>query len=368
MKSNANFSLALLFISSITIAMDAPQKKITPSTVATLVNPGPAQAVCFSSDNKNLVITGMHPQITIWDTSDYSKPKSQFALPIGAAWSMALSSNNAQAAVGFLNGTIQLWDLEKQTSTQKFADNDTIWEVQYTPNQAAILSAGNNGTCKLWDLNSQAYKTFDAKAGPVWSAHLNPAFPDQFAACSDDNTLTVWDTRKEDAPLYRIQEEVPVYRVTHNNEGKMLIGAAYQFILRNHNAELLALYNTHGRKLAAGKAVLAGTGDVPLAAVAIKFMPGNNLTFVAPLDNKEVLFGNLEDAEKALHFIVSKENCSPQSLDISPDGQRLAIGTFSHDTFIFDISGIDDIKKQAKEEQKAGKEQIKNAPWKCLLQ
>lgn len=367
MKSNANFSLALLFIAPFAIAMDAPKKKITPPTVATLVNPGPAQAVCYSSYDKSLVITGLHPQVTIWDTGDYTKPKSQFNLPVGAAWSMDLSPNNAQAAIGFFNGTTQVWDLLKGQSTQTLVDNDAIFSVQYTPDGASILSASNNGTCKLWDLQSNTPKIFDAKSGPVWSAHLNPASPNQFAACSDNNTLTVWDIRKEDAPLQSIQEDVPVYRVTHNNEGKMLIAAAYQFILRNKNAELLALYNTHGRKLPAGKAVLAGTGDVPLAATAMKFMPGNNQTFIAGLDNTEVVIINLDDYEKTVLFNVPTADSSPQSLDITQDGQRLAVGTFPYDTFVFDITNLDDLKKQAKEELKTEKEQVKSA-WKCLLQ
>jgi WD40 repeat protein len=75
-------------------------------------------------------------------------------LPAGAA-SMALSPSGKYLALGYMGGTIQIWDLaQKKVAASWVAHEGTglvYWPVAFAPDGKS-LATGNKSTIKIWDL------------------------------------------------------------------------------------------------------------------------------------------------------------------------------------------------------------------------
>lgn len=327
-----------------------PPKHLIPELIAHLPGSCMENAASFTPNGRKLVTAGLQRFLQIWDTSDYSKPQLQITTPIGGAQACATRPDSAQAAIGYLQGKVDIFDISSGAVVTTLQGNDSVEAIQYA-DQENLLSAVYDGTCKLWDVkNNKIAKTFKTQAGAVWDVHINPADPNQFAAVSSPTKLTIWDMRQEADPLISLDEVVNVYRVTHNNNGDILIGADYQNILRDSKAQLLAMYTVHGKKMPANTIVPAKIGQVPLGTSASRFMIDNDKVFISGLDNGQIVITDTQDSAKSFHFnIHSKEANSVQSLDIHPDGQTFVVGYTDGGATVFDCTALNELVEKVKE-------------------
>lgn len=326
-------------------------KHLIPQVIAKLPGSCVETAASFTPDGRNLVAAGLQRFIQIWDTSDYSKPKLNIETAIGGVQDVAIRPDSAQAAIGYIQDKVDIYDISSGTVVITLPDTNSINALAYA-NQEAILTAVYDGTCKLWDVkNKKITKTFNTKAGAVWDVHVNPAYPNQFAAVSDTNKLTIWDMRNEVVPLISLDEVVNVYRVTHNKKGDILVGADYQNILRDSKAQLLAMYTVHGQKMQPNTIIPAKIDQVPHGTDAFKFMIDNDDLFISGLNNGQIVITNTKDSTKSFHYKIDADGAnSVQSLDIHPDGQTFVVGYNDGGAIVFDCSALSELKEKIKEE------------------
>lgn len=327
-----------------------PPKHIIPTVIVKLPGSCMEMAASFTPNGRNLVTAGLQPLVQMWDTSNYSNPKLEIKTNIGGVQACDIRPDSAQAAIGYLQGKVDIFDISSGTIVTTLQDNDSIETIQYADKET-VLTAVYDGTCKLWDIkNKKIVKTFNVSAGnAVWDAHINPAYPQQFAAVSNDNKLTIWDIRNEVSPLNSLNEVVSLYRVTHNNKGDILVGADYQNILRDSKAQLLAMYTVHGKKMPANTIVPAKLNQVPLGTSASRFMIDNDNVFISGLDNGQIVITDTQDSAKSFHFSIHSDGPnSIQSLNIHPDGQTFVAGYSDGGAVIFDCSALSELKEKVK--------------------
>lgn len=334
-----------------------PPKHLIPAVLAKLPGSCMEMAASFTPNGRKLVTAGLQPLVQMWDTSDYSKPQLEIKTTIGGVQACDIRPNSAQAAVGYIQGKVDIFDISSGTVITTLKDNNSIEAIQYA-DQETVLTAVYDGTCKLWDVkNNKIAKTFQTQAGAVWDVHINPTDPNEFAAVSSPTKLTIWDIRNEAAPLISLHEVVDVYRVTHNKKGDILIGADYQNILRDSKAQLLAMYTVHGKKMPANTIVPAKLNQVPLGTSASRFMIDNDNVFISGLDNGQIVITDTQDSAKSFHFNIHSDGPnSIQSLSIHPEGQTFVAGYSDGGAVIFDCSALNELK-----------EKVKTASGNCML-
>src|SRR5262249_32307644 len=75
-------------------------------------------------------------------------------LPAGDA-SMALSPSGKYLALGYMGGTVQIWNLDQKKLVASWAAHEptglVYWPVAFAPDGKS-LATGNKSTIKIWDL------------------------------------------------------------------------------------------------------------------------------------------------------------------------------------------------------------------------
>jgi small GTP-binding protein len=109
-------------------------------------------------------------------------------------YSVAWSTNHAQALSGSRDGTVRLWDLETGRCLRVFnGHTDWVWSVAWSTDQRRALSSGADKAIRLWDVTTgQGLRVLEGHTGSVRSV-TRSADGRRALSCSDDGTIRVWD-------------------------------------------------------------------------------------------------------------------------------------------------------------------------------
>jgi WD40 repeat protein len=108
------------------------------------------------------------------------------------------SAEGQWLASGYMDGSVILWDLPRQTIRQHFRGHQhSVWDVAFHPTAGLLASASYDHTVKLWDIDSgTCYKTLTGYTGPSFSvAFCEDA--NHLISSSFDRTLKLWDLQTE---------------------------------------------------------------------------------------------------------------------------------------------------------------------------
>ncbi len=156
-------------------------------------------ACAYSPDGKNCAIGHVNRQITVYDTSSWTKIRT-LAGHTGVITSVVYSPNGAQIASASRDNTVRLWDAKSGTLAHTLVGSTRIvnrvvhwYRVAYSPNGAQLASSSYDRTVHLWDPRSGALlHTLRGHTGAVLSVAYSPGGP-QIASGSEDNTVRLWD-------------------------------------------------------------------------------------------------------------------------------------------------------------------------------
>src|SRR5262249_32606600 len=71
----------------------------------------------------------------------------------GVGWGIALTTDAHRAIIGFVDGTIELWDLERKEKLQTLhGHTDEVLSSAVLPHGGGVVSASVDHTIRLWDL------------------------------------------------------------------------------------------------------------------------------------------------------------------------------------------------------------------------
>ena len=161
-------------------------------------------SLLFLSDNKTLVSGGYDGYICIWDISNFSLvkriPHGQLNMETkqnkdGAIVSLIESKGEEFIGVGFVNGTVGIYEPQFEQSMNSFsAHSEILLSVSSVPFDGAIATTSHDKTAKIWTLMGAAKcrKTLSGHSDFVLCSSFSPFGPLMLTG-SKDETVKGWN-------------------------------------------------------------------------------------------------------------------------------------------------------------------------------
>jgi WD40 repeat protein len=296
-------------------------------------------SVCFSPDGQRLATGSTDNTAKVWDVRTW---KELLTLQGHVSWvrGVAFSPDGKRLATGSggydqqqkqLFGEVKVWDARtgQQLLTLKGHTND-VTSVCFSPGGQALAAGSHGNTAKVWDTRTgQELLTLQGHKGFVTSVCFSPDGQRLATGGSADKTAKVWDTRT----------------------GQLLA------TLEGHTGEVLSVcFSPDGQRLTTGssdntaKVWDARTGQQlltlkghPSSVNSVAFSPdGQRLAIGSGIWDKEqrrYVSGEVKvwDARISQELLDLKGHTEKvDSVCFSPDGQRLATGSWDKTAKVWD--------------------------------
>lgn len=290
--------------------------------------------------------------------------------------------SNSSLAVGDLNGSVYLWNLDNATNTAVLPDKSgqQIFGLGYDPQQQLLAASTFNndysaGSVVLWNASTHAYVT--TLTTPDGTGFGNPAVfspnGDTLAADGNDNDIYLWDTTKNFKPIGTPFKDPggdgdfglafspsTGYLAAGDANGTAYLwdiqnGHLVQTFLDTPSGHVVSVaFSSDGSILATGDSA----GDVDLWDVAsgalittLHGAKGTNVESIAFSPTKPILAATLT-ASNASEFCVwntagkllgarkDPGTTINTKIAFSPDGNTLAVGDENVKTYIWNMTGV----------------------------
>jgi WD40 repeat protein/energy-coupling factor transporter ATP-binding protein EcfA2 len=109
--------------------------------------------------------------------------------------SLRFSPDGKWVAFGCDDGTVNLWNLEKNTLKPIPTSKQAVQDVAFSPDGQVIASTSDDFTIKLWSLNGQILRAFAQRhQDRINSISFNPDGR-MIASASSDGSIQIWDRK-----------------------------------------------------------------------------------------------------------------------------------------------------------------------------
>jgi eukaryotic-like serine/threonine-protein kinase len=359
---------------------------------------GPVYSVAFSPDSKRLASASDDQAVKIWDSAT-GKELCSLKGHAGPVYSVAFSPDGKRLASASADQTVKIWNSAtgKELCSLK-GHAGSVYSVAFSPDGQRLASASADQTVKIWDSSTgKELSSLKGHASLVTSVAFSPDGR-RLASGSDDRTAKIWDsaTSKE---LFSLKRDARVLSVAFSPDGKRLASASddktvtisdsetgKKLLLLKGDAEQVArgaispdgqrftsavTFSPDGRRLASGNYdqvvkiwdtttgkelfVLKGHADW---VMSVAFSPDGQHLASASFDGKVKIWDCTTGKElfalgsdpKIVQFWDSTHGkevavlagasgehaASVMSVAFSPDGRRLASGSFDGKVRIWD--------------------------------
>jgi WD40 repeat protein/KaiC/GvpD/RAD55 family RecA-like ATPase len=273
------------------------------------------QSVAWSPDGKRLA-TNM---AKVWD-AESGKELLTLSGHREAVFSLVWSPDRKRLATGSNDNTAKVWDAESGKELLTLSGHrGAVWSVAWSPDGKRLATGGKDGTAKVWDAEpDKELLTLSGHRGAVWSVAWSPDGK-RLATGSWDHTAKVWDAVSGKQLLTLDGHRDAVLSVAWSPDGGRLATGSRDETVKLWDAET-------GKELL----TLRGHGNGPNGLDIFGFV----FSVVWSPDGKRLATGSWDHTAKVWDTESGKELLTLRghsdyvwSVVWSPDGKRLATGS-----------------------------------------
>jgi WD40 repeat protein len=194
-------------------------------------NAGPLWSLAISKDGKNLALGADDGTVRFWDIAAERVVWTLNAHQT-AIWTMALSPTGDYLATGSDDGQAKIWDMKTQENVHTLTNTGGVRAVAFDRDGKKLLMGDRNGTVKVWDVRKGAdiLKT-KGHAGPVAAVAYAPDGK-TMASASGDKTIKVWDAISGQEKLTLRGHDSGVYGIAFSPKGRYLASGSWDRTVR----------------------------------------------------------------------------------------------------------------------------------------
>lgn len=189
-------------------------------------------SLSYSPDSRVLAVSGMaepgfHLQgitnrLAFWDLSSQNRI---FKLPHAAPLAMVVSFSHRGRllAVGYLDGTVRIWDYRSERLLAEFTDQHRrIWSVAFSPNDAWLAAAGDDGVVMFYDVRRKLpFRPATEGSGGVIGLAFAPDGK-TLASTGWDGIIKLWNVAAREVTVTLREHVGGVANVCFSANGKLM--------------------------------------------------------------------------------------------------------------------------------------------------
>ncbi len=133
-------------------------------------------SIDLSSTGRYLAGVSNEGKALVWN-QDVNSDKFRIESPGKTIKAIRFKPDEERLAVGYNNGTIEIWDIATKTKTNEFiAHNGDVSDIRFNSKHLQMATAGDDGTLKLWDTSdlTELPVSFNDNGGVVIAFDFSP--------------------------------------------------------------------------------------------------------------------------------------------------------------------------------------------------
>jgi serine/threonine protein kinase len=208
------------------------EEKVPPPAHVFKGSAGPLWSLAISKDGKNLALGADDGTVKFWDIAaervDWTLNAHR-----GPIWTLALSPQGDYLATGSDDGQAKIWNLKTQEEVRALAHTDGVRAVAFHPDGKKLLTGSRIGIVKVWDVRTGAeIIKIDGHDGKSVVAVAFAPDGKTMASASGDKTIKVWDSISGQEKLTLRGHENAVFGIAFSPTGRYLVSGSWDRTVR----------------------------------------------------------------------------------------------------------------------------------------